>query len=190
MDTYSKISSQLSAQRLQQMVLYFMAGSVVGHYFEIVWHFFRDHLDDPSYIVNQLLTVIPPPLAEPYGFGAVAIVLLVVPLVERYKLGVVKTYLLSVLVVSVVEYLCAAILVLLFGHNYFWNYSGIPFNVQGYINLATSLAFGVGATLFVFLLYPACERALQRLNRNQLRVTSSVLLVLYIVDVVFIKGLF
>ena len=63
--------------------------------------------------------------AEPYGLGAVAVILVVVPLKER-GLSAPLVFLLGAAITAAIEAACAAILVLTVGSNPFWDYSAYP----------------------------------------------------------------
>lgn len=178
MNSINKAFDSLSFRRLAELVIYFVLATTGGHYLETVWKFFRYQIDSPSYILGQLSV---PPLAEPYGLGVVGVILFAVPFIEKYKPSVVASYILNVLVTAIAEYISAVALVLAFGRNNYWNYSEMPFNIQGYVCLETSMLFGIAATLFVYLVYPACERWLKFQDRKQLITTTLVSVIFYTV---------
>ena len=184
MNAYPQAIRRLPLRRISKLVIYFVSATVVGWYLEIIWTYLRFHLYDPGFIITQLAK---PPLAEPYGLGAVALIVIVIPMLQRYKLGLAATWALNTLVTAAVEYISAVALVIIFGHNTFWNYSIEPFNLNGYISLETSLFFGIVATLFVYFAYPACERLLAHMSRKQIGVVTLVLGTLYIVALVLFK---
>nr|NLI49307.1 hypothetical protein [Propionibacterium sp.] len=117
---------------------------------------------------------------EPYALGTLAIILVVVPLKERFKLGHGLVFLLCAFVTGVVELGSALALVVTLGRNDFWNYSGHPYNVGGYISLASVSVFGVLGALFVHLLYPATRPALDRIGRRRMALLVTVLVVSYL----------
>lgn len=167
-------------RRFQELVLYFFAASLVGHYLELVWILFRYHRIHTESLV-QSLTFVPLPLAEPYGFGAIALVLFVVPLVKKYKPHPAVTFFVTMIMMATVEYVCAALLTFAFGYNTYWDYSDHPFNIQGYICLETSALFGLLATVFTYYVYPWTEQRLSALSLRTLRSTTITLTVLYAV---------
>ncbi len=179
MDYVNKIFKSLSPRRIARLTIYAVLATVVGHYLEAIWQLFRFHLDGPSALLSELTVT---PIAEPYGFGVVGLILLVVPFVEKYKPSIVTTYILNVLVTGLVEYICAFALVFAYGRNDYWDYSDYPFNIQGYVCLEFSMVFGVMATLFVYLVYPVSERWLGFMNRRQLIATTLILIMFYTVS--------
>lgn len=154
----------ISLQHVEKVVLYFVLATVAGHYLEIVWLYVRYHLTTPSYFLGELPSS---PIAEPYGFGVLALLLIVVPIVQKRKLNIAFAYALSVFVTGLTEYICAVVLVLAYGHNAFWDYSHDPFNLQGYVCLETSLWFGLAAIGFIFLIHPAMKRFLASMTRAE-----------------------
>lgn len=164
----------------QKIFIYFWIFSIVGHYIEIIWaeanHIFLNYpLWHP--IIPTFM-----PLAAPYGFGVVGVILFVWPLMKHYKLHPLGVFVASVIVTSVIEYICAVIIVLFVGHNYFWNYTGQFLNINGYVCLQSGLLFGAGATIFLYFVYPYCEKVLNRFSQKQLSGLFWVLFVGYGVD--------
>lgn len=169
----------------QKIFIYYFLFSLGGHYLEILWA-----------IIGQFVFGLPPwrptivgiaPLAPPYGFGAVAAIVIIKPLIKRYNLKFLAIFILSVVVSSIVEYLCAACIVLLLGHNPFWNYSNRFLNINGYICLKNSLLFGVALTFFIYKVLPTSEKIFDKLKKSiPLNVFFWLLLVVYILDLLYI----
>ncbi len=122
------------------------------------------------------------PQAAPYGLGIVAIILITMPLMKQYKLHPTAVFLLNIGVTTVVEYICALVVVLIYGQNSYWNYSALPLNYHGYISLGSSIVFAVLAMIFIYYIYPFCEKFLRPLKARQIRITFWVLFVIYVVN--------
>lgn len=60
------------------------------------------------------------------------------------------------------EYLCSVFTELVFG-KVFWDYSAIPFNLGGRINLLYCFFWGIAAVVWLKLLYPPISRAIEKL---------------------------
>lgn len=60
------------------------------------------------------------------------------------------------------EYLCSVLTELVFG-TVFWDYSDIPFNLGGRINLLYCFFWGIAAVVWFKRLYPAASRLIERL---------------------------
>jgi uncharacterized membrane protein len=166
----------------QTMYIYLWVFSLVGHYIEkFVFEFFHVFFNYP--IATPFDTTIVP-LSLPYGLGTVALIIFVVPLVKRYKLNPFSLFVLNVVVASVVEYLCAVLIVFVTGNNLFWNYNSVPLNLSGYISLGSSLIFGAVASTFIYYIYPLCQKYLGRVKDRQFNILFWVLYVSYGVDLV------
>ncbi len=180
MPDHTKVIAKTSLlRRLSELVIYFVAGTVIGHYLENVWRFFHYGFTDPlQYLFTQLLD---PPLAEPYGIGVIIIVTLIAPAINKFRPNLFKTYIICVLTTAIIEYICALVIVAAYGNNPFWSYSNEPFNIQGYICLENSLLFGVVATLFIYYGYPVMQKLFNGLTTKRLIVTASIAAIFYII---------
>ena len=92
------------------------------------------------------------PLLPIYGFGAVLILWATLPV--RGSLALI--ILLGMAAASALEYVTGAAMEALFKVRY-WDYSNQPFNLNGHICLACSLAWGAFSILLVRVLHPPLE---------------------------------
>lgn len=155
-------------------ILIFFIGSFVGHVFEvIIWLAMVS--SNPAW---QLPLI--PIIAEPFGFGAMLIMWFVYPLVKKHKLGAVGSYIFGALLATTVEFVCAAVITGVLGHNPFWDYSGTTyFNLFGFVCLHNSLLFGVGALYFIYSLYPWLAKWISRLGNKTVNIITVILLLVY-----------
>lgn len=63
------------------------------------------------------------------------------------------------------EYICSVFTELAFG-TVFWDYSGIPFNLGGRINLLYCFFWGIAAVIWLKLLYPVFSRWIERIPKK------------------------
>jgi uncharacterized membrane protein len=136
----------------------------LGHLMEYVWLFALWLLGAPPDWQKIPFFVV----AAPYGFGVLAILWFIYPQVVKHKLKVFDSFLLSVIVTSIIEFLSALIIVIILGHNPYWDYSDQPLNLFGFICLRNCIAFGVVSVLFIYLLFPYTKLAMQKLGRVRL----------------------
>lgn len=169
----------------QEIFIYFWVFSFIGHYLELIWARAASALTDHPMFNQVVLTFIP--LAAPYGIGVAAEVLIMVPLVRRFRLHPLVVVVSNVLLMGLVEYLSAATIVLFTGHNRFWDYNDIAFNLNGYTALQPALIFGVAVTLFLYFVYPACDRLIRRINDRWLTIIFWILLISYGADLLFYR---
>lgn len=93
-----------------------------------------------------------------YGTGAVIILLATIPVRDSLWL----VFLLGMLAATALEYVTGAAMEALFKVRY-WDYSKQPFNLNGYICLTSSLAWGAFSILLVRFLHPPVEDLVLRL---------------------------
>lgn len=169
----------------QKLYVLFWLASFIGHYLEVIWS--RTAHIALGYTTWHPLAPTIMPLAPPYGLGAVAVVALIWPLIKRYKLNPIPSFVLSVFVTGLVEYLCAVVLILVDGRNIYWDYTGRFMNINGFVCLQSSLIFGLVAVSFLYFVYPAYQRFVQRFSHRQSNVIFWVLFGSYMLDLVLIN---
>lgn len=170
-------------RKFQELFLVFFVFSLFGHYIEVVWAIIK-HIAIGSTWYPKIADIVP--LAAPYGLGAVALILLVWPIFDKYKKHPFVVLVISSIVTGAVEFLCAALLVLLYGRNYYWNYSKMPFNLFGYIHLSGCLAFGMVSLAFLYFIYPNWKKVYDKLNDKYISIVFWLLLILYVIDIVLV----
>lgn len=89
------------------------------------------------------------PLLPIYGFGAVLILFVTLPVKNDLRL----VWLLGMLAATALEYAVGAVMERLFRVRY-WDYSGQRFHFRGYICLKSSVAWGFFSVLLVRFLHP------------------------------------
>ena len=119
-------------------------------------------------------------IAQPYGLGAIAAILLIYPLIKKFKLHIALVYLICVFVSGLIEYASAALVVLFRGDNPYWSYSNIPTNINGYTCLQSSAVFGLLALVFLYAVYPSCENVFTKLGQRKINLIFWVLFIGYI----------
>ena len=113
------------------------------------------------------------PFSVVWGLGAV----MFTALLYRYK-DKSEGYLLlaGTVVGGVYEYVCSVFTELVFG-TVFWDYSHIPFNLAGRVNLLYCFFWGVAAAMWMKLIYPRLSNLIERIPRKVGRVVTVVLVV-------------
>ena len=93
------------------------------------------------------------PILPIYGFGAIIILWLTLPV--QYSL--ILIFLFGMIGATLLEYATGFVMERLF-HVRYWDYSNCRFNVNGYICLFATLGWGVFSILLVKVLHPPIER--------------------------------
>ena len=65
-----------------------------------------------------------------------------------------------------------------------WNYDDYAFNFDGRIALDTSLRFGVGGTIFLYLLQPMFKKLSEKMSVKTLNITAATIFVILITDLI------
>lgn len=89
------------------------------------------------------------PISPIYGFGALILIHFLTPFYGSPTI----LYILSVLMTTGLEYVCAVILETAFGMKW-WDYTDNKFNYKGRICLTNSILFGVLSVLLVYVVHP------------------------------------
>lgn len=79
------------------------------------------------------------------------------------------------------EYICSVFTEFFFG-SVFWDYSKIPFNVNGRINLLFCFFWGFATVIFIKLIYPYLSKWIESIPRKVGIVITNFLLVFIIID--------
>ena len=93
-----------------------------------------------------------------YGSGALVVLVSTIGARENMAL----TFLLGMTAATILEYVTGAVMERLF-HVRYWDYSGQPFNLHGYISLASSLCWGCFSVLLVRVIHVPIESVVLRI---------------------------
>lgn len=93
------------------------------------------------------------PLCPIYGIGVTAVIALMLPYGENLPV----LFLLSACLVTVLEWVTGFLLERLFHHKW-WDYTGMPLNLNGYVCLPFSLIWGVACVMIVKVIHPLIEK--------------------------------
>lgn len=118
------------------------------------------------------------PLCPIYGIG----VTVVVVLLEPYTDYLLILYLTSAFLVTVLEYITGALLEKVFHHKW-WDYSGMPLNIKGYVCIPFSLIWGLACVVIVKLIHPFIYKVLSLIPEGIGILLLAVICTLMIVDI-------
>lgn len=117
------------------------------------------------------------PYCPIYGFCSVFMVLTF----GQYTTTPIALFVMAAVVCSIIEYLTSYIMEKLFNTRW-WDYSHVPFNVNGRICLKNSVYFGILGTALIYYINPYISGVLSLIPQNVLICISSTILVLFIAD--------
>lgn len=157
---------------MYQTIYIFFIYAILGWCLEVAYH----ALITGNFINRGFLNG---PWCPVYGFGASAVLACLLPLRENKLLLFVG----SVAVTSAIEWFTGFVLEKIF-HQHWWDYSDEPFNLNGYICLRFSLAWGVACLIVVDAIHPLVLWCIGHLPRTLGLVLLGVLLAAMVTDLI------
>lgn len=154
-------------------ILLFFFVSFLGWLWEVCLYLIKER----QFVNRGILTG---PWLPIYGAGA----LLLYFLLSRWKHKPVIVFFVSMTVCSLLEYFAGYFLEKMWGVKW-WDYSGMPFNLNGHICLLSCLMFGAGGVILISFLIPLYA-ALYQKTPARVRMTFGLLiLLLFVADAAY-----
>lgn len=119
------------------------------------------------------------PLLPIYGSGALCILLVCLPVKENSF----AVFVLGVVFPTLLEYITGYVMELLFKMRY-WDYTGKKGNINGYICLQSSIAWGFLSLLLIHFIHPPIGRWVERLPHLALLIVVIVISCVFVSDVI------
>ena len=157
---------------IYKLLLLLAAGSFAGVMVEMLWCFLRHgYLESRRGLVYGPFNLL-------YGVGAI---LLTITLYRFRNRGYLWSFMGGFVVGSVLEYLCSWFQELLLGSRS-WDYSNMPFNLNGRICLAYSMFWGVLGVLWIKDLYPRAAKLILRIPNRAGKIITIIIAVFFVFD--------
>lgn len=118
------------------------------------------------------------PFLPIYGFGAIIILFSTLPVRDN----IVLTFILGMLGATLLEYATGYVMEQIF-HVKYWDYTYEPLNLNGYICLGCSLAWGICSVLLTQLIHKPVEKLMFCIPNTVLYICDTVFIVYFIWDV-------
>ncbi len=150
--------------------LLFFIYSILGWLMEIV----RTFINNRKFINRGFLIG---PYCPIYGYG----VLLMTFLLKKYQDDIIATFIFSIMICGVLEYLTSYFMEKFF-HARWWDYSNRKFNINGRICLDNLIAFGILGCIILYITNPIIMGLLNKIPNPTLHIVSIILFICYIVD--------
>ena len=158
---------------LANYFLYFIIYAFLGWSMEVICKLFEQ-----KKFINRGFLV--GPICPIYGYGVLAIVLVI----GSIKGDILAVFLKSILVCSLLEYLTSYLMEKFFKARW-WDYSRRKFNLNGRICLETMIPFGLLGLFVIYVLHPIVTTFVLNITYNLKITISIILLCLYIFDNIF-----
>lgn len=174
----NKIENKKVLNELIKIFWVFIIGSVIGYIVEMIVGI----LQNGHFVSRQGLLI--GPFIQVYGIGLATYYLVIS---RARNMSNVKIFIISMILGGIVEYLFSYFQEKLFG-TISWDYSNLPFNLNGRTSLLHCLYWGTGGVLFVKFILPHIDK-LDNLYKYKIYKLATTLLVLFICFDITISGL-
>lgn len=153
-------------------VTYFTVMSVIGYIYEsIAMTLWSGKWENRGFLYGPVIPI--------YGYGSLIGVFIFNYLMPSYSLTVV--FLAGFFGSMLLEFPTSVILEKLF-HAYWWDYSSAPLNIQGRVSFFSSLGFGIGALIIIYVINPVLFPILDSINPNVLNFLGYLFVALFTAD--------
>lgn len=132
----------LSSMSIYFILLYFFVYGFLGWCTEVGFAAFKTH-----HFVNR--GFLNGPICPIYGVGVTAVITVLTP----YKSDIIVLYILSVVLVTVLEGVTGWAMDKIF-HNKWWDYSDMTLNIGGYVCLLFSIVWGFACLFIIYFIQP------------------------------------
>ena len=119
------------------------------------------------------------PYCPIYGTGVVLITILL----KKYSDDVLATFVMSIIICGILEYLTSYIMEKIFKARW-WDYSTRKFNLNGRVCLFNLIVFGILATAIVFVINPFFIKYINKIPELPLGIVLGFITVIFLVDIV------
>lgn len=148
----------------------FIIGSIIGYIFEmIVVLFQKGHFETRQGLIYG-------PLIPVYGIGAVIYYITLKKVKTRDKL---KVFIISMVLGGITEYLCSFIQEKVF-HTISWDYSYLPFNLNGRTSLLHCSYWGIAGVLYIMYIEPLTYK-IEEVMKNKIAKIITILIVIFMI---------
>ena len=173
----------MKLRRISEYVLFFWIYAVIGWIYEVVLETFiyRWGFSNRGVLFG--------PYCPVYGFGALAFILLVYPLIrnkqyrDRLK-WIPVVFLLCMLIATAIELGTSYALEAITGSWPWQTYADYKLNFQARIALSPSVRFGLGGVFFLYVLQPVFEK-LAALLGDRRRMAAAVIAAVFAADIIY-----
>ncbi len=171
---YKEVKKDNFAQgtNFYKLALVFIIGSFVGVIIELIWCFLKNgYIESRSGLVYGTFNLL-------YGVGALALTVTLYNLRNHSRW---LSFFGGLVIGSAVEYACSFGQELLFGSRS-WDYSNMPFNLNGRICLLYSIFWGILGMMWIKNLYPRLSDIILKIPNKIGKAVTWVLIIFIVFD--------
>ena len=151
----------------------FIIGSIAGFIFEVIVVFFqKGHFELRQGLIYG-------PFIPVYGIGAMCYYIVLSKIKIKNK---VRIFLITMILGGITEYLCSFIQEKAFG-TISWDYSYLPFNINGRTSLLHCIYWGIGGVLYITYIEPLLNKMIDKTNMKAFDLITIILSIFIIFDI-------
>lgn len=151
----------------------FIIGSIAGFIFEITVVFFqKGHFELRQGLIYG-------PFIPVYGIGAMFYYIVLSKIRIKNK---VQIFLITMILGGITEYLCSFIQEKAFG-TISWDYSYLPFNINGRTSLLHCIYWGIGGVLYITYIEPLLNKMIDKTNMKVFDLITIILSIFIVFDI-------
>lgn len=151
----------------------FIIGSIAGFIFEVIVVFFqKGHFELRQGLIYG-------PFIPVYGIGAMCYYIVLSKIKIKNK---VRIFLITMILGGITEYLCSLIQEKAFG-TISWDYSYLPFNINGRTSLLHCIYWGIGGVLYITYIDPFLNKMIDKTNIKAFDLITIILSIFIIFDI-------
>lgn len=120
------------------------------------------------------------PICPIYGFGAI----LVIFFFSSYKNNLILIFILGMSITSLIEFITSYAMEKLL-HKRWWDYSRMPFSLQGRICLLYSCFFGIMSVSVMYIIHPLITEIFIKISNNTQKFLSIYIFILLLFDLYY-----
>ena len=151
----------------------FIIGSIAGFIFEVIVVFFqKGHFELRQGLIYG-------PFIPVYGIGAMCYYIVLSKIKIKNK---VRIFLITMILGGITEYLCSFIQEKAFG-TISWDYSYLPFNINGRTSLLHCVYWGIGGVLYITYIDPLLNKMIDKTNMKAFDLITIILSIFIVFDI-------
>lgn len=152
----------------------FFIGAFVGDIVETIFVFIAS-----GGVLMSRSSLLYGPFSVVWGLGAALLTMVLKSMMDKSNRYI---FISGALLGGVYEYMCSVVTELMFG-KVFWDYSKMPFNLNGRVNLLYCVFWGVAAVVWVKVVYPRLSGAIEKIPPKAGKILTRILVVFLAADI-------
>ena len=170
--------------KVNKYFLYFMMYAIIGWIYEVFLEVVVYHWG----FSNR--GVLFGPYCPVYGFGALAFIFTMYPIVKKTRgkkrlLYIPLVFLGCMFIATAIALVTSYICEFFMGSWPWQTYKDYAINFQGRIALSPSIRFGLGGVVFLYIIQPLFELLTKKLGAKRVNVISIILLIIILIDCMY-----